>query len=76
MVKFRVLCCFISCTKIKPSSPPPQVVETGTANPPPQVAKIDKKKPPSSLPQWEKTYMQKPRRVVRKEERVQLLMTL
>ncbi|CAH2036594.1 unnamed protein product [Thlaspi arvense] len=49
MVMFRILCCFISCTKIRPSSPPPQVVETGKkispSPPPPQVAKTEKKKP-------------------------------
>lgn len=37
MVMSRILCCFISCTKRKPSSPP-QVVQTG------------KKIPPSPLP--------------------------
>ncbi|XP_006392775.2 glyceraldehyde-3-phosphate dehydrogenase, testis-specific [Eutrema salsugineum] len=54
MVMFRILCCFISCTKIRPSSPPPQVDETGkkiTPSPaPPQVAKTEKKKKPPPPP--------------------------
>ncbi|XP_013591222.1 PHD finger protein ALFIN-LIKE 9-like [Brassica napus] len=55
MVMFRMFCCFISCTKIRPSAPPPQVVETGkkvpASPPPPKVAKTEKKKPrPSPRP--------------------------
>ncbi|CAA0292461.1 unnamed protein product [Arabidopsis thaliana] len=78
MVMFRILCCFISCSKIKPSSSPPQVVEKGKKIPPspsPQVAKINKKKPSSSSPQGGKTYNEKPRppRRVVKEQRIQLL---
>ncbi|CAL9218844.1 unnamed protein product [Arabidopsis halleri] len=77
MVMFRILCCFISCSKIKPSSPP-QAVKKGKKIPPspsPGVAKIEKKKPPSSSPQRGKTYKEKPRppRGVIKEQRVQLL---
>lgn len=63
MVMFRILCCFISCTKIRPSSTPSQVVETGNKSPPsppPQVAKMDKKKPPSPPSQMLKTEKKKP----------------
>ncbi|CAH8381918.1 unnamed protein product [Eruca vesicaria subsp. sativa] len=55
MVMFRLFCCFISCTKIRPSSPSPQVVETSkkvpASLPPPKSAKTEMKKPrPSSRP--------------------------
>ncbi|XP_018490121.1 uncharacterized protein LOC108860767 [Raphanus sativus] len=55
MVMFRLFCCFISCTKIRPSSPPRQVVETGKKvppfPPPSKVVKAEKKKPrPSPRP--------------------------
>ncbi|KAJ0250478.1 Uncharacterized protein HA466_0138030 [Hirschfeldia incana] len=46
---FRLFCCFISCTKIRPSSPQPQVVGTGkkiSPSPPlSKVARMEKKKP-------------------------------
>ncbi|RID62401.1 hypothetical protein BRARA_E01477 [Brassica rapa] len=50
MVMFRLFCCFVSCTKIRPSSPPPHVVET-SKKVPPKVARTEKKKPrPSPRP--------------------------
>ncbi|CAA7013881.1 unnamed protein product [Microthlaspi erraticum] len=62
----------IFCTKIRPSSTPSQVVETGKKSPPsppPEVAKTDKKKlpqPPSQMLKTEKKKPPPPRPAVKK----------